>query len=518
MLPDDAKRFLQRFKVNEAKRQAIQDLIDDCYEYVMPLRNRVTSQGNSRRTENLFDTTAIEAAQDLASQVWGDIWPSNARPFDLVAGSQVPDRARAAADRVLAEVADDLIETANNSNLGAAAKAMLYDWQIGTGVMLVEEGDAVDPVRHTTVPLTECILGTGPRDEIDSFWRPLKPRLVDIETTWPDADLPAQLRGQVADAKRNASDTRADVIEGIERDWTSRGEEVWRFQTIMRAPVECVLVGGAWRGSGSCSVLWPSFERIGGEVLGRGPAQIALADIKTANEVKRLTLANAELAIAGLWQYEDDGVLNPDNVTLVPGTMIPFAQGSKGLQPLQSPGRFDVSQIILSDLQQAIRRMFFALDLGPTDQTPRSATEVLERRALRAGRMAGPTTNLLTEFLFPYVRRLKFIRQRQLGMQLPAIDGKAIAFIPRGPLTLAQSEEEVLRFNSTIELMQMRFGPQVTQLMVDAEAAAEWLAAKRGLPPKLIRDQVQRKQLAAAMAQAAAAAAQAGMLPQAGGA
>ena len=77
----------------------------------------------------------------------------------------------------------------------------------------------------------------------------------------------------------------------------------------------------------------------------------ALPDIKTANKVVELILKNATIAVTGIWQAEDDGVLNPSNIRLTPGAIIPKAVGSKGLSPLQTAGDFDVSELVLSDLR-----------------------------------------------------------------------------------------------------------------------------------------------------------------------
>src|SRR3546814_19576753 len=72
----------------------------------------------------------------------------------------------------------------------------------------------------------------------------------------------------------------------------------------------------------------------------------ALPDIKTANKVVELILNNASIAVTGIWQADDDGVLNPSTVRVVPGAIIPKAQGSAGLTPPAAPGRFDVSQLV----------------------------------------------------------------------------------------------------------------------------------------------------------------------------
>lgn len=72
-------------------------------------------------------------------------------------------------------------------------------------------------------------------------------------------------------------------------------------------------------------------------VYGRSPVMKALPDIKTANKVVELILKNASISVTGIWQADDDGVLNPANVRLVPGAIIPKAVGSKGLTLKRAP-------------------------------------------------------------------------------------------------------------------------------------------------------------------------------------
>ena len=108
-----------------------------------------------------------------------------------------------------------------------------------------------------------------------------------------------------------------------------------------------------WRGSANRSLAtghstcspFISFRWLkgAGEIYGRSPVMTALPDIKTVNKVVELVLKNASISVTGIWQADDDGVLNPANIQLVPGSIIPKAVGSAGLTPLQAPGRFDVS-------------------------------------------------------------------------------------------------------------------------------------------------------------------------------
>jgi hypothetical protein len=141
---------------------------------------------------------------------------------------------------------------------------------------------------------------------------------------------------------------------------------------------ETVLAEGRFAVSPFINFRW---LKAPGEVYGRSPVMKALPDIKTANKVVELVLKNASIAVTGIWQADDDGVINPATIKLVPGTIIPKAVGSAGLTPLETPGRFDVSELVLDQLRERIRKALFVDQLGQVNGPRMTATEVLERSA-----------------------------------------------------------------------------------------------------------------------------------------
>lgn len=123
------------------------------------------------------------------------------------------------------------------------------------------------------------------------------------------------------------------------------------------------------------------WQKASGEIYGRSPVMKALPDIKTANKVVELLLKNASIAVTGIWLADDDGILNPANIKLTPGAIIPKAVGSAGLTPQKMPENFDVSQLVLNDLRQKIRHALMGNLLGQDSKQRMTATEVLERQA-----------------------------------------------------------------------------------------------------------------------------------------
>jgi len=129
--------------------------------------------------------------------------------------------------------------------------------------------------------------------------------------------------------------------------------------------------------------------------------------------VVELVLKNASIAVTGIWQADDDGVLNPATIKLVPGAIIPKAVGSAGLTPLEAPGRFDVSQLVLDDLRAAIRKALLADKLGQINAPRMTATEVLERAAEMARVLGATFGRLQSELLSPLISRTIAILARR---------------------------------------------------------------------------------------------------------
>ena len=72
-----------------------------------------------------------------------------------------------------------------------------------------------------------------------------------------------------------------------------------------------------------------------------------------------MILRNASIAIAGVYTARDDGVLNPNNIRISPGSIISVASNGGGqgpsLQPLQRSSGL-MYQIVIKDLVENIKR------------------------------------------------------------------------------------------------------------------------------------------------------------------
>ena len=130
-----------------------------------------------------------------------------------------------------------------------------------------------------------------------------------------------------------------------------------------------------------------------------------------------------------------------------------------------------------------------------------SAREVHERMAELARTVGSAYGRLNTELVTPLIRRVIHILKRRGDLELPMVNGKEIKVQNISPLAQAQHNEDVARVARFLQLLNGGFGPQVTNVVVKAEEAAIYTAEKIGVPEKLMRDEAERAQLQAAIAE-----------------
>jgi hypothetical protein len=480
--PDDpwsADRLLARYGTARAARSTWEAHWQDCYDVALPQaggRARIVSPGE-RRTERVYDGTAPDAVEQLAAGLLAALTPPFSRWFGLAPGVDVPP---ADADRLapVLERATGVLQTHfDRSNLAVELHQCHLDLVVaGTACLLFEEappGEA-SAFRFAAVPLAQVVMEEGPSGRLDGTFRRSEPTLADLLGRFGRDALPARaVEGGVRDPDRRFPLTEAALPDGT----------AVRYAAVLETDTGPVrLAHVRLRRSPFVNFRW---MKTAGEVYGRSPVMKALPDIRTANKVVELVLKNASIAVTGIWQADDDGVLNPASIRLVPGTIIPKAVGSAGLTPLAAPGRFDVSQLVLDDLRARIRNALLVDRLGPVAGPRMTATEVAERAAETARLLGATFGRLQGELLVPLVLRGLAILARRGEVPELMVDGRLVDLQWHAPLARAQAQRDVRAVLGWLDGV-AALGPD-GQAVVDAAAAARWLGRALGVPPSLVR-------------------------------
>jgi hypothetical protein len=493
-----AKAYLKRYETAKAKRTNFVDVFEECYEYALPQRESFYYEvSGERRDDKIFDETAVVGVQEFASRLQSGLVPNFARWADLTSGSEVPPEQRDMVNNDLDEVTEYVFEVIQNSNFSQEVHESFMDLAVGTGVLCIEEGDAINPIRFSAIPLPHVILDTGPDDNIDHVFRERKNiRFDQLDILYPRGEFDQQVLNMIT----NGKDSTTTVLEVVCKDYSKRNESAYLHYAICMT-TNTVLMKREMKGLGSNPFVCFRWSKCAGEVYGRGPLFNALSAIKTTNLTVELILENAQMSISGIYQMEDDGVVNVDTINLVPGTIIPKAMGSAGLQPINAAGSFDVAQLVLNDMRNNIKRALYNDMLGDPNRTPASATEVAERMADLSRRIGAAFGRLQVELVQPVLQRVIYILKKQGRIDLPTLNGREVKIKSVSPLAQAQANQDITAVSRFLELAQNAFGPELMNLLINSEETAVYLAKKFGVPDSLIRDPAEREQIVAMMQQ-----------------
>ena len=464
------------------RRSAWEPLWRDCYAYALPMRGHGLSQASfagTNHAERLFDGTAPDAVEQLAASLLAELTPPWSRWFGLKPGQDVDPADRDELGEILDAAAVRVQGHFDRSNFAVEIHQCFLDLvTTGTATLLFEEAPVGCPsaFRFSAIPAAEIFIDGDVNGLVERHFRVTTVSVPEVRRRFAGC---AEVALIATDASA-ASDPKLELLEAVQ----ARGRS-FQYQAILpvqgdaiRAPV--LLAQGVFEQSPFLTFRWMKGT---GELYGRSPVMTALPDIKTANKVVELVLKNASIAATGIWLAEDDGVLNPANIRLVPGSIIPKAAGSAGLTPLQAPGRFDVSELVLSDLRSRIRHTLMADRLAQVNDRRMTATEVLERSAEMTRLLGAIYGRLQAELLTPLMQRALAILRRRGEVPPVALDGTIVDINYRSPLARVQAREEIRNTLLWLETVG-KLGGDAAQL-VDLGATATWLAETLGVPREL---------------------------------
>ena len=346
---------------------------DSARKYTMP-----TTDDN---VATLFDATASDAADNLAASIYTLLTPPESMWLQLVPETELsPD----------AEYATHVLRShLNDSNFYTTIHQCYMDLVVlGTACLFMGQNPigASSAFSFSAIPMSDIAILPN------AVFHTTSMSVRDVMEKYPTWTPPANLR----DTIKNDPDISLKLVQSLV------GTEFTAWLDVGGDIENNIVSRGTFETNPYIIFRW---SVVSGELYGRGPVMRALPDIKTANKVVELVLKNATIAVSGIWQADDDGVINLNNINLTPGAIIPKAVGSSGLTPLTSGANFDVSQIILKDLRDRIRHTLLADRIGLLSEKEMTATEILARNADMMRILGATYGRLLHEFIRPLCDR-----------------------------------------------------------------------------------------------------------------
>jgi hypothetical protein len=530
-----AEIIVRRLSSLKSLRQPHEQTWRDCFDYTHPLRGSgfngldLDARSAQERKARILDGTGTDSARILASGVVSGSTPANALWFKMAVPHATQEESA-----WFDESSETMWNNIHSGTFDANAFECALDYvDAGWFALYVDEDRENGGYQFEQWPISQCYCATTkPGGAVDTVFR-------EYELTAEQAVKKFGAASLSEKTQKLASEKPDELVCFVHaiypRAVSAVGARFSKNLPIASCHVELkekrlVLESGYHE----MPVIVPRWMLIPKSVYAVGPAFDALPDLKTLNQIVFDELANADIAIAGMWIAEDDGVLNPRTVKIGPRKII-VANSVESMKALETGADFNITFTMKADLQKAIRKIFMADQLEPQDGPVKTATEIHVRVDL-IRQLLGPTYGRMqAEYLRPLLARCFGIAFRaslrmwavgEQGVFNPPPDSlKGREFTAKfiSPLARAQSLEEV----SAMDRQEQTLINQA-EVKTDVLDTYDWDEASRerarllGVPAKLVRSAddvlVLRKQRQQAQAdaqqQAAATGAMAAAAPK----
>lgn len=497
----------KRCSTLESERQTWEDHWQDILDYVMPRKADVTfirSKGE-KRTEVLFDSTAITANNLLAASLHGTLTSPSLPWFTLKLRDE-----ELMADRDVQLWLEDsgrrMYDTFNETNFNTEVHELYLDLtSIGTGALFVEEandGFEKGAIHFNTLHIAEYFISENVNGKVDTLYRKYKLSARQAIQEFGEENVGEK----IIEAAKNKPDKQFNFIHAVEptQDYErATGEKSTKlpFHSCHVCVEDKMIVRTG--GYNEFPYLVPRWSKATGEIFGRSPSYNALPDIKTLNKAVEIGLKAWAKAIDPPLLVQDDGVIGRVRMTPAGITVV---RSDGAIKPLQIGSNWQITDMKENALRTAIRQAYYSDQLQLQEGPQMTATEVQVRYELMQ-RLLGPTLGRFqSEFLNPLIERVFGIMVRANAfMPTPEIMGNRkmdIEYV--GPLARSQRMEESIAIERLYQLA-MNVGQVDPAIMdnINHDEAIRLRAKLLGVPKTVLRgtDEVVEMREAKAQAQ-----------------
>ena len=449
-----------------------------------------------RRGRDVFDSTAILAANTLASSVHGALTNPSTKWFDLRFRREKLNLNDAAKEWLQA-CSDRIWYALQESDFNLQINEAYIDLvSFGTSCIVEEVISETEwkGLDFSTLPIREIYFEPGYNGQILRFFRRYEWHPLQILDKFDNKFVPDSIKEK---AKLPAqADQKHTVIFAIYQRESKKNadtskillpkERPWESKYILHESAEMI---GEEGGFYEMPAFLPRWQKASGSVWGFGPGTIAISDVMTLNTMVEQRLAAAAKVIDPPTLVTERGLMS--DLDLQPGGQT-VVRDINSIQPYESGARFDVADQMIMDYRININKVFLVDRLELKESPAMTATEVNARFDLMQ-RLLGPVFGRLqTDLLDPLIERTFRILLR--GGQLPEMPEILreieteldVDYI--GPMARAQKSDSISMITQWVSMM-AEMGdvfPEMT-VLPEPQAVGRELAKSMNVPATIVR-------------------------------
>lgn len=484
-----AAALMKRYKTLQTQRQNWESHWQEIADFVVPRKADVTKERTSgdKRTERIFDGTAIHAAELMAASLHGMLTNASTPWFSLRYTDdqfETDDMAK----EWLESATDVMYQEINRSNFHEAIHELYADLvTFGTAVMFIDT-DKDDVLRFSTRHIAETYLSEDEFGRVDTVYREFKYPIRAAVAQFGEANISPRMAKMFKEDPYEECTLLHVVMPRPDRDSFKLDSKNKPIASVYLDPEDKMILSES--GFDEFPYVVPRYLKSSFEHgYGRSPAMTALADIKMLNKMSETVIRAAQLQIHPPLMVPDDGFHMP--VRTVPGGLNFYRGGTRDrIEPLNIGSNNPLGENQLDQRRQAIRAAFYVDQLILGNTPGMTATEVIQRTEEKMRLLAPALGRLQAELLHPMISRVFSILARKKVFEAAPefMGGGQIDIEYVSPLAKAQRSGDVQSAMQLFQFLQplLQIDPSVVDYL-DLDGLAQHIIKVTNVPASVVR-------------------------------
>lgn len=402
---------LQRQQKLKSKRQNWDNLWQDLSDYFCP--GRITAirkeEEGARKTKKIYDNTGADAAQKLAAGLYSRTVNPASKWFYITLETADEELENDKEINTWFDIARDRTQSViNKRGTGALYQTYCDLTSLCNAVLFIQE-DPINGVSFRTYPIDVVDIAEDYRGVVDTVYRKFEMTLRQIEQEFP-GKLPRDKQQQMDEEP----DAKATVLHVVaprqERDPDKIDNLNMPFESLyILCEGETLLEESGYP---EMPYAVARLEVLAGELYGRGPATIALPEVKSLNEMAKLQLDGSNMRLRPPLDVPLNAYVNP--IQLIPGYKnLNQDEGGRRITALNVAGDLQYTAKDIELQQNKVKEIFYNDQLYLRTNAEMTATEVQKRSEIQMQLMGPWQGRLELELFEPMINRILGILIRQ---------------------------------------------------------------------------------------------------------
>jgi len=441
-----------------------------------------------------YDSTAPHAANTLALIMADTLTPKAIQWFGFKIPEASPFKQFNDSQNVLnwfKTVEDGVRYALDQSNFYPVINEIYLDFNsFATICLYVEEAElrqkGFNGLTFRALPISSYVFAEDDAGMVDTVMREFELTARQFAQRFPSAKVP----DVIAKSLKDTPDDKFNFLRVVAPTRELNSKVKFPFASVDIFIDKAIAIEE--RGYKEFPYMVGRWDKASGETRGRGPAAIALDDIKSLNQLRKLELVGLEKAVNPPILAPEDGFIG--TVKLGSNSII-YSRNPNDVRTLPAELRLDLSSLKANELRQSIRDIYLTDQLNIPRTKQMTATEISQLRS-EMERLLGPTISRFeSEVLGPMLERVVGIMFRTNALPPPPpeiaqMDAIDIEYV--GQLARSQKMVEVESIQNWMNLIAQwsQLDPRVAQLP-DLMAAGRIAAPILGVPKSVVKGSAQ---------------------------